>query len=702
MAKISAALLCLICAGSPALAADDDASELKIDIEVVAKRLDDARLAIQPGLGASAFSFSPNALAVMPLGGAARLDQVLTRAPGVAQDSFGQIHVRGDHANLQYRLNGVALPEGLAIFGQTIQARFARQVTLITGALPAQYGFRSAGIVDIQTKTGYSDPGTEISIYGGSQGWLQPAISTGGHSGPVDWFITGDYLRNDIGIENPTARANAIHDRTDQLHGLAHISAVIDPDTRLSLILGAFDGQFQIPNVSARPILGFPLRGLVAFDSARLDQTQREHNDFAILSLQKHTDRAELQVSGFVRRSTLRYAPDWAGDLLFNGIAQRAARDSLAYGLQADGAYRLDERHTVRYGMQAQHELTRAKTFAQVLPVDAAGAPVTDVPVGIADSTNKTGGLYGFYVQDEWRVTPSVTINAGMRADIVDQFTHESQLSPRVNVVWKPSPNTTIHMGYARYFTPPPFELVSATTIAKLAGTTGAPPGIGGGSPKAERSHYFDAGISHTPLPGLTIGLDTYWKLAKNLLDEGQFGAPIILMPFNYATGQAHGVELSISYDQGPWSAYANIAWSNATGRNIVSSQFNFDPNELAYIAHHDIHLDHDQTWSGSAGLAWTRVPDSEYPTRFSGDVIVQSGLRTTRDGGPPNGAALPGRAVVNLSAVQKLPTKTEIRLDLLNAGDVVYRIRDGSGVGVGAAQFGLRRAVLIGLTQRF
>ena len=695
------AIVYALCVASPALAQPAPV-DLELAIDVAAKRLDAARLAIQPALGATSFGFAPAALDAIPQGTNARLDQVLLRAPGVAQDSFAQLHVRGDHANLQYRLDGVALPEGLSIFGQTIEARFAQGLTLITGALPAQYGFRTAGIVDIQTKTGLSDPGWEVSMYGGTAGWLQPSFSYGGHQGAVDWFVTGDFLRNDIGIENTTGSRSALHDRTNQWHGLAHVSAVLDPDTRLSLVVGAFDGRFQIPNTPGQPTLGFAVRGQTGFDSARMNQNQREASEFAILSLLKHGDHADLQISAFTRRSTLAYSPDWLGELLFNGIAQQAARETVAYGIQADGSYRLNDNHTIRYGVSLQQEQVRAKTFSQVLPTDSFGVPTTDQPVGIADSARKTGGLYGVYVQDEWRILPTVTVNAGLRFDAVDEYTQENQISPRLNIVWKPTDDTVLHAGYARYFTPPPFAQVTAASVAQFANTTGAPPGTGTATPKAERADYFDVGVSHMLLPGLTIGVDAYLKQAKNLLDEGQFGAPIILTPFNYAKGYARGMELSVTYDKGPWSAYANAAWSRAMGTNIVTSQFNFDPADLAYIAGHYIHLDHDQTWTGAVGLAWTMDHGSDRTTRFSGDLLLQSGLRATTANGPPNGSSLPSRAVLNLSVVHRLPSKTELRLDALNVGDSVYKIRDGSGVGVGAPQFGLRRTILAGVTQRF
>ena len=228
-------------------------------------------------------------------------------------------------------------------------------------------------------------------------------------------------------------------------------------------------------------------------------------------------------------------------------------------------------------------------------------------------------------MQDEWKVLPRVTLNFGGRFDRVSAFTHESQLSPRVNVVWQPTDATTIHAGYARYFTPPPFELVAPTTIALLANTTAAPAVTADDTVKAERSHYFDVGVAQIMLPGLKVGLDTYYKIAKHLIDEGQFGAPIILTPFNYARGYATGAELTTSYDIENWSFYGNFAVSRAMGKKIESGQFNFAPDELDYIATHFIHLDHDQTYTASAGVTymvpWTR-------TKLSASLIYGSGLR--------------------------------------------------------------------------
>jgi outer membrane receptor protein involved in Fe transport len=700
------ALLCGLTATRPTSAAEPaatnpDAGELHIDIDVIADRLDLARQQIQPDLGATNYRFSPEALQNVPQGESAPLNQLLLQAPGTAQDSFGQIHLRGEHGNMQYRLNGVALPEGLSVFGQALTGRLARSLSLITGALPAQYGFQTAGVVDIQTKTGLANPGLTVSMYGGSWGRLQPSVEYGGHSGPVDFFVVLDGLHDRRGIENPTADYAAIHDTTNQFHGLAYVSGIVDLDTRVSLILGGFYGGFQIPNNPGQPTLGFAVRGVSAFNSANLNETQDEATAFAVVSLQKHVDSGDLQVSLFNRTSTLRFSPDWTGDLLFNGIAQRAARSDVATGIQADGAWRVNEQHTLRVGLLAEYEQATATTIARVLPVDAGGTPTSDLPISVTGNQRSAGGLYGIYAQDEWRLTDRLTLNFGLRFDMVEQFTHESQVSPRVNLVWQPIDGTTLHIGYARYFVPPPYETLTPTDIAKFAGTTAAPEVNRDDVVRAERSHYFDAGISQVVIPGLTVGFDAYYKISQNLIDEGQFGAPIILTAFNYAKGVQQGVELTASYDRGPWSFYANLARSRAMGKSINSAQYNFATAELAYIQGSYIFLDHDQTWTGSAGAAYIFNQDSEFSTHVSLDLLYQSGLRASTPT-VPNGAELPGYVTSNMSIVQRFGQRLTARLDMLNLTDATYQIRNGTGVGVGAPQYGIRRTILAGVTVKF
>src|SRR5262249_41023540 len=153
-------------------------------------------------------------------------------------------------------------------------------------------------------------------------------------------------------------------------------------------------------------------------------------------------------------------------------------------------------------------------------------------PITIIDNQHKSGSYYGFYLQDEWTVFPALTVNFGGRFDVVDEYAHANQFSPRVNVVLTATSSTTLHIGYARYFTPPPPELVQAESISKFNGTSGQPAVTESSPVKPERAHYFDAGLTQRFGRSLSFSVDAYYKAAKDLIDEGQFGAAVIFSPF--------------------------------------------------------------------------------------------------------------------------------------------------------------------------
>ena len=669
-----------------------------LQVEITAQRLNQARSGLSPKTGGTVTQFTASDIANLPQGDATPMNQVLLQAPGVVNDSFGQLHVRGDHGNMQYRINGVILPEGISGFGQSLDTRFAQNIDLLTGALPAQYGYRTAGVVEINTKSKF-EGGGNIDLYGGSNGTINPSFEYGNSSGNLSYLIDGSFLGNNLGIESPTPDANPLHDSTSQHKGFAYLSWLLNPTTKLSVMAGVYDGSFQIPNTPGQATdpngIGIgSYMNMTGINSAAVNDQQHESNRFVVTSLQGSlSDNSDYQVSLFSRYSSFNYLPDIAGNLAFNGVASNIFRSSSSSGLQADSSYRLNDTHTLRAGVFASSENIVSNNTSKVFPVDGSGN-VNGGAQTITDNNSKSGNtLFGIYLQDEWKATSKLTVNYGGRFDTVKAYISEQQFSPRLGIVYKADEQTTWHAGYSRYFTPPPTELVSSGDLALFNGTTNA--STGDNSPvKSERDDYLDAGVTHQLTPALNIGLDSFYKQSKNTIDEGQFGPALLMTPFNYAKGKIYGVELTANYKTGNVSAYANLARTVSMATNIISGQYLFSSDELSYAANNWVNVDHEQALTVSTGGTY-RLSDD---THLNGNLNFQSGMRN----GFANTSHLPSYTLINLGATHKLQKDLEARIVLNNVFDNIYEIRDGSGIGVFAPQYGARRGVFAGLKKSF
>jgi outer membrane receptor for ferrienterochelin and colicin len=368
-------------------------------------------------------------------------------------------------------------------------------------------------------------------------------------------------------------------------------------------------------------------------------------------------------------------------------------RSSFANGLQGDGAYRMGESHTLRGGFYFSVERAEIDNHAAVFPADVSGNQTSSVPVTVVDNTAVTAWIYGVYLQDEWHPTAPLTISFGLRYDLIDAFAHADQFSPRIGAAYEFPTQTTLHVGYSRYFTPPPTELVSVVAAHKFDRTTGASPSEGSFAVRPERSHYFDAGLSQRIGSGFTVGVDGYFKYSDHILDEGQFGNAVVFSPFNYRRGRVYGTEATGSYSRGNLSTYINFAYAVAQGTQIETGQFNFGPEELAFINHHYIFLDHDQTFTSSGGASYTW-----HGYEMKADYLYGSGLRS----GFANTGNLPFYIQANAGISHRFVVPhlgwLEARVDCLNLFDRTYLIRDGTGIGVQAAQYGPRRTLFAGI----
>jgi hypothetical protein len=674
-----------------------------LTLQVMTERLNRARNDLSTSIGTVAYRFDQPAIHRLPAGQNTNLAQVLQQAPGVSQDSYAQgqeqIHIHGENGGgLQYRINGIFMPEAVTSFGEIFSPRFVTSITLLTGLLPAEIGFRNEGVVDIHTKDGCTDGGPDNSnfeMYGGQRNTIQPSVEVGGCKGRLSYYFSGFYIQNNLGLQAPTNSPDPNHDHTLQGQGFGYLSYLLNSQTRLSLLSGVAVNSFEIPPEPNLPP-EYDLAGTRVYPSGNVKENELEQSYYSILALQGTIgEKLTYQLAAFSRYYELKYMPDPIGDLIYNGVAATILHTAFINGVQEDTSYQLNEQNTLRAGFYASGEAIEIDDHARTFPTDADGNQSSDVPIPIVDDNNQVAWLVGVYGEDEWRPLPKLTINAGLRFDWMEAFVTQNQFSPRIAAQYALTPTTTLHAGYGRYFKVPPFDQVALETVQRFENTTNAAP-VNSGSDKieAERDDYFDAGIRQRILEALNVGLDGFYNFAHDQLDLSQLAGSVVTAPLNYRKGRLWGSDFTLSYERNPLYAYLNFSYAVLQAQKITAGAFLADDaDEISYIANHWITTDDDQMFVGSAGLAYTI-----WGFLLTGDGIWGSGYRR----GFANSGELPPILQINFGVVRSfdLPRfgNVEGRMTLINAFDHSYQIRNGSGIGVFSPSFGPRRTLYGGL----
>ncbi len=667
-----------------------------LTVAVSASRLNQAANRLSPA-GNSAYTLTEQNIEGLPEGEDTPINQVLLQMPGVVQDEDGQIHVRGAHADLQWRINGVMLPfDTFSGFGQVLSSYFIRSISLTDGALPAQYSYRNSGVLDIQTKDGCSDRGGNFELFGGQRETAKPNFEYGGCEGSFSYYVTGFFLHSDLGLSSATPAPTPIHDNTNQGQGFGYFSYFLNPTTRLSLITGISvqgnqfpDWPFQVPQYSLAGV------NPATYPSTMLNESLFQQYYFAILALQGTVGtKLDYQLAFTTKYNTIHFFPDPIGDLIYQGVASNEDHYEIANSLQGDFTYRHSQSHLLGFGFYAGQYADYFHDRSLAFPANSSGQQTSDVPIAIVNNFDSLNWLFGIYAQDTWRLSEQWSLVYGLRWDeMLASFESANQLSPRFNLIWSPTKDTTFHAGVARFFETPSFYTISPLSFASFANTTAAvEPGVL--TPKPERDWYFDVGAIHELAPGLQIEEDAYYEFAHDVLDLGQFGFVPIFIPFNYLDGRIYGSESSVSYRVGKqFTMGASFTASVAEGKDVVTGQFNFTEQELAYAQNHYIYLDHQQfyTASGWATYLWG-------PYLFSIDGLYGSGLRA----GFANTVQLPYNWQINLGVARKVELPgigpASLRLALINIFDRTNLLRNGTGVGIFAPAYAPRFAAYAGV----
>jgi len=600
----------------------------------------------------SSRSLDQSQIAQLPQGSTQDIRHLLyDTTPGFWEGFLGQVFTRGNHANLQYQVDGIQLPDSVGgSFGEAFTPVNIDHMDILTGGLQPEFGNRLAGVVNIVTKSGSTTPGGEVGTSFGSYNQTQSYATYGSSdvTGAFHYLLSVNASSTGRGLDTP-APANinndlaggsevVTHDQENGSNAFLKLDWQADNSNKFGLVAYNESKFNQIPNYDSSfdpggPNFGFFNgytdslgNGPFNYVPSTTNDNQLEANKYAAFSW-NHTfdDASFIQVSPYFKESNLTFNNDPANDLASAQINSLAAAVSAAngsgisdssyyqdrtsdnYGTQVDYTWRPDSNNLIKAGTQLL--FTQSYGPVSVLEVSNDGSGPVTSPPGV-DTSMDQGFEEGVYVQDELTLAKWLVLSGGVRFDAT-QYTlniggasgqvqdNDSNWGPRVGLSILASEDTKFHLFYGKLFMPAPPEDLKDTFVALGQGTQAIPYDI-----KAEKDDYFEVGWAQQVGDQL-FTLNGYYKYAVDMLDETQLLNTGIDQSFNYDTGYAYGVEASLrgAMDK-DWSYFANYTFCIAEGEGIGGGDFaltggqTVGPGEWQY-------LDHDEINTANFGLTY-------------------------------------------------------------------------------------------------
>jgi len=668
---------------------------------------------IQYKASSETYSVSRKDIEELPRGNNVELQDVLLTIPSAAYGSLKQVHIRQDHANLQLRIDGVPIPDTVSsTFSDVLSPRAWERADIILGGMEAQYGNKTAAVLDITTKSGTKPGFGSAQMFGGSNQTVNPSFEYGGTIGEkFRFYVLNSFTATNRGIEPPTLGHSIFHGQSERNQTFIRGDYQRNNTNNFSWVFLNSVAKYQIPTLPGRevdptgtvlPLLQASQPGFSPVASQDIDENQKENNQYGHMVWRHDVNSSNFfSLSGYLRQTRATFRTDPLNVLAYTadptGPFSAGSQDRSAYssGVRFDHTHLLSKEHVVKTGFQIDRTQTVNKTRLFTFADDGAGNPTGNV-LGLDADNRLIGWRQEFWIQDQWSPSDQWTLNLGVRGDAVQYQRHEGQVSPRVGVTYKADPANVFHVFYGRQFTPPNLEAIS---FAKLntVGTKAAPEDPTNNTVRAERAHYFEAGSYHALSRWATLQLTAYYKLAHFLSDAGQFGTTPLLNYFAFEHGWQRGIDGALKVQlMENLTARGNVAWGQCKGYGLQSGHVLLDQKEISDInSNGGVFCDHSQTLTSSGVVAY-RVLER---TTLSGQMLFASGLRTAEEGGKTNSTHTPSYTIYNMSLTHVIPLPWEghkflIGFDVVNLLDQRYLINQGEGsIGLGVSHVGMPRS---------
>jgi hypothetical protein len=666
---------------------------------------------IQYKASSETYALSRRDIEALPRGNNNELPDVLLTIPSAAYGALKQVHIRQDHANLQFRIDGVPIPDTVSTtFADVITPRAWERADIILGGMEAQYGNRTAALIDITSKSGTKPGFGSVQMFGGSNETLNPSFEYGGTVGEkFRYYVLNSFTSTNRGIEPPTLGHSIFHGQSERNQSYLRGDYQRDNRNNFTWLFLNSVAKYQIPTTPGQTLNPEVLALLQAQNptftpvaSQAINEFQRENNQYGHM-VWRHDVNANnfFSLAGYFRQTSATFVTDpfnvlsYTSDVDEPFSAGDQRRFAYSGGVRLDYSYIPNSQHLIKTGFQ----IDRTQAVNKTLLFAFARDPMTGEPEGPVINTAADNRLIGWreevWIQDQWSPTDQWTFNLGLRGDLAQYQYTEGQISPRVGVTYKATKANVFHAFYGRMFTPPNLENIAFTRL-NTAGTTAEPEVPISNRVRAERAHYFEIGSYHALNQWATLELTGYYKLNRFMGDAGQFGTTPLLNYFAFEHGWQRGIDAALKVKvTDDLSGRANLAWGQCKGYGLQSGHFLLEQQEINDInSPGGVFCDHMQTITSSAVVNYRFLQR----TTVSGQMLFGSGLRTADEGAKTNSTHVPSYTVYNASLTHEIPiTKSQkflMGFDVVNLLDQKYFYNFGEGsIGLGVAHAGMPRS---------
>ena len=432
----------------------------EIALEVVAPLLP-----IQHKASSETYSVSRKDIEVLPRGNNNDVSEVLLTIPSAVNGALKQIHIRQDHANLQFRIDGVPIPDTVsAVFSDVITPRTWERADIILGGMEAQYGNRTAAVIDITSKKG-TDPGFgSIQGFGGSNETVTPSFEYGGTLGDrFRFYMLNSFTTTNRGIEPPTPGKSTFHNQSNSNQTYLRGDFQYNNHNNFTWLFLNSISKFQIPTTPGQGVdpatLGLiqaQMPGFTPVMSQDIDENQKENNQYGHM-VWRHdmSEKESLMTAAYFRHTRATFTTDPLNVLSYvqdtDEPFSAASQDRWAYsaGIRMVYVNRLNNQHLVNTGLQIERNEAINKTRLFAFARDGVGDPTGPV-IGLPGDNRTIGWREEFWIQDQWTPNQHWTFNVGVRYDHIQALTNDGQVSPRIGITYKYDPFTAVHAYYGR------------------------------------------------------------------------------------------------------------------------------------------------------------------------------------------------------------------------------------------------------------